>query len=183
MFDENDITVNCDDGFREPDEKDLDYVTWDVEKAGNQTVYYMHGALHLFDNEHEFQKYTWSKTAVKLIEQIREALNENKFPMFVSEGSSIQKMTKIQHNGYLNRALRSLKEIGGCLFIYGLSFSNNDDHIFKVLEKNTRLKKIFISLYGSPKDKENKRLIAKIENSKLADKVLFYDANSAHIWR
>jgi hypothetical protein len=43
-----------DDGFRTPENGDKpDYVTWDIHKTDPQTIYYLHGTLHLFDAGYE----------------------------------------------------------------------------------------------------------------------------------
>lgn len=187
MYDDPDngaeIDISFDDGFRNPDEEETDYVTWEVEKTDGQNLFYLHGALHLFDNAHEFQKYTWSKTGIKLIDQIKDALSHDKYPMFVSEGTTNQKKDKIQHNGYLNRCLRSFSKIRGSLFIYGLSFGDNDEHIFKEINQNRGLKAIYISLYGLRDTTNNRKVITKFLSSNLKERVKFYDAESVHIWR
>jgi len=47
-------------------------------------------------NIHE--KYTWIKTEIPLIEQIRDALKGEKYPLFVSEGTWKEKLDAIQHS-------------------------------------------------------------------------------------
>jgi len=188
MFDEldkkNEIQIkNIDDGFREGEEQGLDYVTWEVENTGKQNVFYVHGALHLFDNKFEFQKYSWIRTGISLIDQITEALSNDKYPMFVSEGDWKQKKDRIQHNGYMNRCLRSLNSIGGCLFIYGFGFNENDEHISKEIFKNRKLKRIFVSLHGRIDSDENKKIIKYLMDFDLLNKITFYDSSTAHIWR
>src|ERR1700739_385796 len=78
--------VRSDDGFRTPDDGEAEYVTWDVEKTDAQNIFYLHGALHLYDAGNELKKYTWSNTGIALIDQIRAALNENMYPLIVAEG-------------------------------------------------------------------------------------------------
>src|SRR5260370_3491333 len=116
-----------DDGFRQPDDGQAEYVTWDVQKTGQQNVFYLHGALHIFDAGAELQKFTWSNTGIALIDQIRGALETSRFPLFVAEGSNDSKLERIQHSGFLNRAYRSFAEIGGSLFIFGLSFVDSQE--------------------------------------------------------
>ncbi len=42
--------IDHNDGFLAPEnEPDAEYVTWDGEVAHQQSVFYLHGALHLFD--------------------------------------------------------------------------------------------------------------------------------------
>jgi hypothetical protein len=74
------LQINHDDGFRHPeDDPDQPWVSW---QQGNQaTVCYLHGALHLFDAGSEITKYTWSKTDKPIVEQIRSALDEEKYPL------------------------------------------------------------------------------------------------------
>lgn len=97
--------VASDDGFRQPDEPDTPYVTWEVERTDTQDVFYLHGALHLFDAGDELQKYTWSRTGVRLIDQIRQALEDDLYPLIVAEGTSRQKKAKIMHSNYLSRGI------------------------------------------------------------------------------
>jgi hypothetical protein len=102
------IPLMPDDGFRHPeDDPNLPYVSW--QQAQKATVYYLHGALHLFDNGSEITKYTWSKTDKAIVDQIRAALDRDDFPLFVSEGSTQAKRKKILHNAYLHKALRSFE--------------------------------------------------------------------------
>ena len=78
-------------------------------KHQSSTVHYLHGALHLFDNSTEIIKYTWSKTDKAIVDQIRAALDEDKYPLFVAEGSSESKVERILHNAYLHKALGSFE--------------------------------------------------------------------------
>ena len=102
-----------DDGFRTPESGKAEYVTWEIENTSSQTVFYLHGALHIFDAGAELQKYTWVNTGIALIDQIREALNRNYYPLFVAEGESRQKLARIKHSDYLSRSYRSFAQIGG----------------------------------------------------------------------
>ena len=119
----------------------LDTVVWD-NGGTSQSVHYLHGALHLFDAGNELQKFTWTKTGIKLLDQIRGALNAGLLPLFVAEGTSNDKLTKINHSGYLSRARRSFANIGGSLFIHGHSLSDNDDHIIGLIPE-TKVNKLF----------------------------------------
>ena len=87
MQDEVDeVRLRPDDGFRHPeDDPDLPYVSW--QQAQNASVHYLHGALHLFDQETEIIKYTWSKTDKAIVDQIREALDEDKYPFVCCRGN------------------------------------------------------------------------------------------------
>lgn len=184
--------LSCDDGFRKPDSDDEPYVTWEVENSYQQKVYYVHGALHLFDAGSELQKYTWVNTGVRLTDQVRAALQESKYPLFVSEGTSSEKLEKIKHNGYLHRALASLPSILGALVIYGFSFAQNDEHVINLIEKG-RVSTVLVSLHGAPELDANRAIINRAllmadrranvrRRSRVDLSVHFFDARSARVW-
>lgn len=187
MQEELEPRLNADDGFRTPDDGPQDYVTWEVEKTDHQSVFYLHGALHIFDAQAEIKKYTWINTGVPLIDQIRDALNNGLYPLFVAEGESRQKIARIKHNEFLSRAYRSFAKIGGALYLYGHSMAPNDEHIIRLIEKN-KVSQLHVALYGNPLGDGNQRMIdraLKIQKARPAKRpveVSFFDAASAHVW-
>ena len=187
MQDELEPHIDSDDGFRTPDDGPADYVTWEVEKTDSQKIFYLHGALHIFDGGTEIKKYTWVNTGVPLIDQIRKALLHNLYPLFVAEGSTAQKLTRIKHNEFLGRAYRSFSKIGGCLYVYGHSMAVNDEHIIKLIEKN-KVAHLFVGIYGDPGWAGNQHIIKRVLEIKAARpqkrpiEIDFFDAASANVW-
>jgi hypothetical protein len=106
--------IEHNDGFLPPDDDpEAQYVTWDGEESHEQCVFFLHGGLHLFDHGAELQKKCWERSGgLPLVDQIRSALNESKFPLFVSEGNSAGKFERIRHSAYLHKGLRSFR--GNC---------------------------------------------------------------------
>lgn len=180
--------IEFDDGFRTPGGGENDYVTWEVENSNKQNVFYLHGALHLYDAGSELQKYTWSNTGIALIDQIRTALRSNLYPLIVAEGTSAEKMNRIQHSNYLGRGYRSFSSIGGALFIYGHGMGENDRHWYRLLEKNGKVKRMFVGLFGDPDSPGNRELRARairLAESRPRGKPLdvkFFDSSSASVW-
>lgn len=187
MHTEDGVAPSSDDGFRKSeDDYDAAYVTWEPGNSHKQNTWFLHGALHLFDAGIEIQKYTWANTGVRLVEQIRDALKRDYFPIFVAEGTSNEKLTHIRHNDYLAKAYRSFTEIGGALFIYGHSLAENDEHYLKRIEKG-KLSHLYVGIYGSPDLPANKAIIARAQKMNISRRrstlnVYFYDAGSAKIW-
>jgi hypothetical protein len=177
-----------DDGFRTPDEGGAEYVTWEVEKTDKQNVFYLHGALHLYDAGSELKKFTWINTGVRLIEQVRDALDQNLFPLIVAEGSSNEKMARIQHSNYLGRGYRSFAKITGNLYVYGFAMSQNDEHWLRLIERNGSLRRLFVGIYGDPGTPANAALIARCatlgatRSPRSPLTVEFFDAASATVW-
>lgn len=185
-----------DDGFREARPRDP-YVVWDnLNSSRNQTVYYLHGALHLFLDESrgELQKITWIRTSELLLEQIRDRLSENSLPLIITEGTSAAKRSKIMQSDYLGTTLRSFANIGGGLLVYGLAFSENDNHLTDAI-LNSSVSHLAVSLFGDPESENNieiraavEKLITRRKAQVEANKrrtpltVRYFDSSSVSLW-
>ena len=187
---------NCgdfEDGFHEGSPDD-DYVVWEIGDEISAKLIYLHGALHLFDSDNEIRKFTWARTDKPLKNQIIEALNQDMFPIIVAEGTSREKMEVILHNAYLSRGFSSFKKIGGQLFVFGLSFKDNDEHILKAIEEG-KIEHIYISILKSEKEENKKQIFSRVSLMiarreilrKKSNKVkplapYYFNADSAKVW-
>ncbi|MEV8642358.1 DUF4917 family protein [Mesorhizobium ciceri] len=185
------IDLKSDDGFRHPDREEI-YVTW--QEGQSATIHFLHGALHLFDAGAEILKYTWSKTDIPIVEQIRQALSEDKFPLFVAEGDSESKLRKIMHSAYLHKGLRSLESSAdnsrASFVMFGHSLADNDMHVLKCIGRG-KTPLVLVSVYGDPESHANKAVEANASwlvryrgevNSRYPLEIVFYDAATAHVW-
>jgi Domain of unknown function (DUF4917) len=178
--------LEFDDGFR-ASEEEAEYVVWEPANTRHQNVFYLHGGLHIFDGGSETQKYTWSRTGTRLIDQIRVAMDEGLFPVFVSESDSDAKLNRIRHHGYLSKGERSLVELGTTLFVFGFAMSAEDGHILRFLDAN-RVKGLFVSLFGDPESAANQKIVARAHSLTQRARqerdlvVRFFDAESAKVW-
>jgi hypothetical protein len=181
--------LEADDGFRTPpDDPKADFVTWEAHHIAN--VHFLHGVLHLFDAGAELRKYTWVRTGIPLMAQIRTALDNQLYPLFVAEGTSSSKIERIMHHAYLHRAFRSFENIGGALYVHGHSLSASDDHIFDLLRRcDNKIVQLFVSLHGDQSTPSNQNIILKaraIEAARAKCRrtldVSFYDSDSADVW-
>lgn len=177
-----------DDGFRtSEDDFDSSYVVWEPGQSHEQNMWFLHGALHVFDSGVEIQKYTWRKTGVRLIDQIRDALKRDYFPLFVSEGTSAEKYERIRHNDYLAKAYRSFSEIQGALFIFGHSLADDDAHYLRQIRRG-KTSRLYVGLYGDSASDANRQIIRKAgelalgRSNKRQLGVTFFDAASAKVW-
>jgi Domain of unknown function (DUF4917) len=183
-----------DDGFRAPDaDPTASYVAWEAEGAADsQNIHFLHGALHLYDDGPELQKKCWERSGgIPLVDQIRAALDEGKFPLFVSEGDSDGKLDRIRHSGYLQRSLKSFAGVcrspGSSLFIFGHSLAPNDDHVLRQIEKG-KIGALYVSIYGDQENEYNREIIGRVERMASARhdrnplNVAFFDAASAAVW-
>lgn len=185
-----DDEITCDDGFRKPtDDPYANYVSWDPDNSKGQTVRYLHGALHLYDTESEMKKFTWTNTQIPLVAQIRAALKQEFYPVFVSEGTSEEKIKRIRHNDYLCKMYRAFTELQGAIVVYGHSLDECDDHIFiDRIGRHGKTKQLFVSLYGDPESVANKRIIQRaltLASHRFKKKPLeikFFDAATTPVW-
>lgn len=125
---------NFTDGFSNTEDSQHEgFVVYQNQKSKGFRIHYVHGALHIFDAGDEIIKKTYNNTDINLVDQVRDSLSKHIYPIFISEGSSEQKLTKILHSAYLNHCYRSLCRIGGDLVVYGASLKNNDDHVLRAI--------------------------------------------------
>jgi hypothetical protein len=176
-----------DDGFRTPyGNYEAEYVTWEPGQSHEQNMWFLHGALHVFDSGTEVQKYTWNNTGTRLIDQIREAIAKDFFPIFVSEGTSAEKYERIRHNDYLAKAYRSFSSISGTLFILGHSLAENDEHYLKAIERG-KITRLYVGIHGDPSGSANKAIISRaklmVDRRRKGNlSVEFFDSSTAKVW-
>lgn len=167
------------------DENDIEYseLRWGKHKE-KQTIYYLHGALPLFDTgvhvikeEYDFEHY--------IMEKIKNRLEQKEYPIFVTAGTSEQKLEHILHNYYLAYCYESLSNITGSLITFGFNFGEYDEHIIKAINiaaKNgnkvsEKLWSIYIGVYSENDQKHIERI-----KSKFKCKVHIFDAKTAQVW-
>jgi len=187
------IDLSKNDSFgNDEDDPDTDYVVWQGETAAHSAnIHFLHGAVHLFDAGSELQKYTWVRKGEPLVDQSREAIDAGKFPLFVAEGTSAQKKSKIRHHAYLYQCFKVLTANAGigthCFFVFGHSLAENDDHILKRLGRG-KFGKLYVSLYGDPESDANKEIIQRAQDlaaqrhERYPLQLAFFDAESANVW-
>jgi len=147
-----------------------DGLQYDNGKNNNSNIHYLHGAIHLFHNQLN-ENYKVKGPTADIKDKIKTKVKNKDYPIFVAEGDSEKKMKIINSNKYLNKQFESFKkkmnDKDSYLFIYGVSFSDSDNHIFECIN-NGSVENIFIS-YNEELDKLKKRV-----ESKLKDKNIRY---------
>ncbi|MGZ0707312.1 DUF4917 family protein [Coraliomargarita sp. W4R53] len=179
-----------DDGFRKPvSNPDADYVSWEPYRSWYQNTFYLHGALHIFDTQTEIKKYTWNNTEVRLIDQIRDALDREFYPIFISEGRSEEKYAKIRHSDFLSASYTKLSILDGVLFTFGHSLGEGDKHIIDAIARS-KVSKVYIGIHGDKNSESNQRLIETglaLPRKRMDDRydldVYFYDSTDVNVWK
>lgn len=169
-------------GWRDGFSGENGHLSWD--KGNDQNSYYLHGAMHLFMDSPDVDKIVY-RTGNPLRDQVRTKILNDEFPIFVSEGTSIEKTIRIEENKYLTHCLDALKGLTGSLFIHGHSLDENDDHIWDAIAENRNITAIFVGIHG---DENSARNIAKkAKASSIVERnqshLVYYDVSTADIWK
>lgn len=190
---EGGVELSTDDGFRAPqDEPDAPVVVWDGEEQFSQCIHFLHGGLHLFDRGAELSKICWQRAGGRpLVDQIREALNVGRFPLFVAEATSQHKLDRIRHSAYLHRSLKSFagicKQAPQALFIFGHALHENDQHVLRWIARG-RIAKVYVSLFEDPLSDAGLHIIGEVERwarlrpPRYPLEVSWFDAREANPW-
>lgn len=149
----------------------------------DQNIFYLHGALHIFQNHREDKiiKLSYSQEKGSLTTQLKEELDRLNYPIYVTEGKSENKSKTIKKNQYLKHCFKTLKHLQGTLFIIGHSLSEFDQHIFKEIFKNSKISKCFVGIFDPEKDMKN---FAELKNKYKYTNIDFqeFDSKTTLIW-
>jgi len=192
FHDNEELKLPCDDGFRYPhsdeyvpeEERDTT-LHWEIGRERGQRTYYIHGAMHIFSDGSDIEKLSYAYLGLPIADQVKQAIAKDRFPVFISEGTTEHKLARIKKNGYLSRTFSSLKSITGNLFIFGHSIRDEDDHVFDFINQNNNNLKMFIGLYGAPTEPHNQVIISKVERWRKSfprKSFEFYDTSSVDVW-
>ncbi len=179
-----DESGNYKDGFGDNDEsREEAYVVYQNNPGSGFNVHFLHGGLHIFDSDDEIIKRTYNNADINLIEQTRASLDEGKYPVFISEGTSEQKHTKIIHNAYLNHCFRSLKSIGKDLVVFGTLLKRSDRHIMNAILQS-KVKNIFVGVSSVENAQHIEHAINahNEQNPKRKKQLHLYDYRTVDVW-
>jgi hypothetical protein len=171
------------DAYKKEEDPIYSELRWGKYK-NEQTVYYLHGALPIFDSGIEIIKEEYDSQHF-LLEKIRTRMEKRDYPIFVTAGNASEKLNHIMHNKYLSFCYEDFSLIQGSLITFGFNFGDYDTHIIEAINKASnhgmpsgeKLLSIYIGVY-SDKDIEH---IERIKG-KFKCKVNLYNARTANIW-
>ncbi len=149
-----------------------------------QEIFYLHGALHLFDAGVEIEKELYDSEHY-LLEKISERIDNKDFPIFVAAGNGREKMEHVSHNKYLAHAMDRFSEIEGSLVVFGFGFGESDSHIIDAINRaakhgqktDDRLWSVYIGVNSQASLDRLEKIVDHFQC-----KVNFYDARGAGIW-
>ena len=159
--------------------------TFDVNDTalGNDTsaLLYLHGGLHLWQDSISGRTGKWTTkrgSGVTLLTSLEASVSKSssRRPLFVSEGTSAEKMALIRRSDYLTYALRTLADNTSNTVIFGASFAEQDTHIAAAIAAGPK-RDIAISIRRGSRDHIN-AVIANYRASLPRHRLHFFDSTS-----
>lgn len=149
-------------------------------------VFYPHGNLILASNENNDELKIRINNNTNLFDAIGEKWKQKYVPLFVSEGSSEQKLKAIRRSTYLNFVYENvLSHLEPAVIIYGWKLAEQEQHLIKKIFSNNKISNVYISMYlGSnpePID-EQKRIASMLKRENRTMNIKFFDAASKNCW-
>ncbi|GAA4714743.1 protein of unknown function (DUF4917) [Promicromonospora umidemergens] len=152
----------------------------DGEYLDKVPVLYLHGALHLWNDDTTGVEGKWTTAASSaglLHVKSHYGPTESKQPLFVSEGTSKQKLRTIARSTYLRYCYDKLWDDDRDTVVFGHSLSDPDKHIVEALNEGEP-KTIAVSVYPSAAPGEIKEMIGRIERGLGKHTLLFFDSTT-----
>lgn len=171
------------DEYVPPEELEYSELRWGKHKK-EQNIFYVHGALPLFDTGVEIVKEEYDSQHY-LLENISDRIDNGDYPIFVTAGNGREKLTHIMHNRYLSHCYDCLSNITGSLVTFGFNFGEYDDHIIDAIniaakhgnKSSSKLWSIYIGVYSDADCKHIEKIAGRFKC-----KVHIYDAKTANVW-
>lgn len=114
-------------------------------------VYYLHGGLHLYKTSAGGTLKRSARDTGNLLDMFGRRYLRGAVPLFISEGSSRQKLESIYKSNYLSFAYERFKNHTGSLVVFGHSLDKQSDkHLVDVIESWGR-REIAVSITPSTK--------------------------------
>jgi hypothetical protein len=146
--------------------------------TGRTGILYLHGGLHLWVNDLTGQSGKWSSTGANLLSGFGANLanSPNRRPLFVSEGTSLQKLRAIRKSEYLSFARSALTDDAAATVVFGASFGPQDAHVVRSLRIGGR-RNIAISILPGT-NAENVSAMAQYRHLLPDQSLFFFDART-----
>ena len=103
-----------------------------------KNIFYLHGSLFIFKDGVTDLKLLRDNEGSELIGKISDQIRNNKFPIFVTEGFSADKLNSINENTYLHFCLSRLKKSANAIVIFGNALGEFDSHILNALKTTSK---------------------------------------------
>lgn len=171
---------------------------YDIEKLREEyhgvsdptLVFYPHGSLILVSDDNNEELKIKVSSQNNLFDEISKKWDKKFVPLFVSEGSSEQKLKAIRRSAYLNFVYENvLGNLDKLVIIYGWKLAEQEEHLIdKIFNEKQGHQKVMISIYlkdPSYRDRlrdEQVRIVNLLKRKNPQILVSFFDSSSSNCW-
>lgn len=118
-----------------------------VRNPSATRVHYLHGGLHLWQDDSTGENGKWTTADGSLLSsQSKYGPTSTRRPLFVSEGTSAAKSRTIRQSNYLTFCLSELRSNDRPTVLFGQSLAAQDAHISEALNEGSN-RRIAVSMY------------------------------------
>jgi len=110
----------------------------DYQNYVYKDIYFLHGALFVYNDGGGEVKLLKNATGDELIESISTEIRRSHFPIFVSEGNARDKLSSINRSRYLRFCLDNLAKSDNSIVIFGNALHEIDIHIIDAIKYHQR---------------------------------------------
>lgn len=126
----------------------------DVRGIHTTRIYYLHGGIHLWQDDQTGENGKWTRKEGRLLDiQVKYGPGNVRRPLFVSEGNSTAKMRTIRQSPYLSFCLDELRNDARPTVIFGHSLSEQDAHVVSALNEGAP-RRFAVSIFPAGPDTE-----------------------------
>lgn len=153
------------------------------ETNASPKIFFLHGALHLYRSlSTNAEGKQIAGTSTRLLDVIRTSVNNpDLVPLFISEGTSAQKMARIRTSQYLAFCDRALGDDDAQLTVLGQALGDVDQHIIHAIERHPR-RKVAVGVWVGDVDEKHRNRELKIRATVIRGRiakcrdVVFFDS-------
>ncbi|MBM6733384.1 DUF4917 family protein [Megasphaera stantonii] len=153
-------------------------------------IFYPHGNLLLIRDEHAREAKITRGSDNNLLEEIYNKWNDGWLPLFISEGTSEQKIASIRKSRYLSYVYdHVLRKLDPIIVIYGWSFGKQDEHLIKKVFSNCAIRHVAISIFTGNSSSHDINLkidaienLIRINNPNQELQIDFFKSDSVGCW-
>jgi hypothetical protein len=155
--------------------------------TGATLVFYPHGSLSVA-RDYIGDETKIAVAAGDLLETITHRWSSGHYvPVFVSEGTSKEKVASIRRSHYLTNVYEEvLPELGENLVVYGWSFDERDQHVLNAISANPP-KRMAVSVFTGQSEADQQafchQVLKTVGQSLAGTDVIFFDSLSPRCWR
>ncbi|MBA1307323.1 DUF4917 family protein [Stutzerimonas stutzeri] len=146
--------------------------------ADRCTIHYLHGAVHLVEKSNGKTK-KLTANGIERLADLFDLAHPEQFPLFISEGSSEWKLSRIKRNDYLRFSYEKLCKSTDNLVVVGHSLHKDyDQHIIDAINQSP-LKRLAISVWPHQSQADILSFKSRL-HQELSDKELYFFNSETH---